>query len=595
MKIREIKIQASFIRYTVRHFQFFKLFYPTFIFNFSIFQFSNLSIFLIFQFFNLSIFNSSFAQTQLDQFEYHYSSGSNNRLTHIDDVIDAANSTVDIDDQVEGNYEYNAIGQLTHDEAEGIENIEWHVNGKVSSVTKTDGSIISFTYDAFGNRVTKTLTTHNSQLTTYYLRDAKGNLIARYEQENSAAINLKEFSLYGGSQLGTLETEIDQSATASSDSTFTRTLSTKSYELKDHLGNVRTVVSDIKNSSLNASNTPANFSADITMVSDYYSYGMQMPGRTYQSSNYKYGFQGKEKDDELKGASNSYDFGARLYDPRVGRWLSTDPLESKDPSRSTFCAMADNPIKMIDPDGRAHMAVSEFDATERRMDPPAVAARSGTSAPTIYMVEFDGKTYARKEGESWDEVLRRENEKNNGSGVVLYNGVSTFFTPVAPLVTESEMANFQRNKQFISGGQCADYANYIALKLGNSNPVGDVYRIDVLNDMKPTDDAGRGVDAILAELDAGRSVKVAIDLGDGTSGNMTEVDGQSDHYINITGYAIVEGRLRFYCVENFLWDDPDDASDPEKNYVDLMEDGTLRGQTTYFDNITVTHVRPNIK
>jgi RHS repeat-associated protein len=158
--------------------------------------------------------------------------------------------------------------------------------------------------------------------------------------------------LYGGSQLGTLETEIDQTASLSNDSTFTRNLLTKSYELKDHLGNVRVVVSDIKKSRLNASKIPFNFTADISMTSDYYSYGIQMPGRSYQSSNYKYGFQGKEKDDELKGESNSYDFGARLYDPRVGRWLSTDPLEDKDPSRSTYCAMGNDPVNKIDPDGK---------------------------------------------------------------------------------------------------------------------------------------------------------------------------------------------------------------------------------------------------
>src|SRR5690554_7649497 len=44
---------------------------------------------------------------------------------------------------------------------------------------------------------------------------------------------------------------------------------------------------------------------------------------------YRYGFNGMEKDDNVKGESNSLDFGARIYDPRVGRWLSRDPLEAK--------------------------------------------------------------------------------------------------------------------------------------------------------------------------------------------------------------------------------------------------------------------------
>jgi RHS repeat-associated protein len=43
----------------------------------------------------------------------------------------------------------------------------------------------------------------------------------------------------------------------------------------------------------------------------------------------RYGFNGMEKDDNVKGEGNSYDFGARIYDPRVGRWLSMD-AKSKD-------------------------------------------------------------------------------------------------------------------------------------------------------------------------------------------------------------------------------------------------------------------------
>lgn len=59
-----------------------------------------------------------------------------------------------------------------------------------------------------------------------------------------------------------------------------------------------------------------------------------------------------EKDDELKGAGNSYDFGARLYDPRVARWMSVDPLASKYPAFSPYCFVANSPLRYIDPDGK---------------------------------------------------------------------------------------------------------------------------------------------------------------------------------------------------------------------------------------------------
>jgi RHS repeat-associated protein len=57
-----------------------------------------------------------------------------------------------------------------------------------------------------------------------------------------------------------------------------------------------------------------------------YPFGMNMPGRTFNSSEYRYGFNGMEKDDEIKGEGNSLDFGARIYDPRLGRWLSEETI-----------------------------------------------------------------------------------------------------------------------------------------------------------------------------------------------------------------------------------------------------------------------------
>ena len=67
---------------------------------------------------------------------------------------------------------------------------------------------------------------------------------------------------------------------------------------------------------------------------------------------YRFAFNGKEKDDELKGAGNSYDFGARIYDSRIGRWLSLDPSMKKYPNQSPYNAFEDDPIYFIDPDGK---------------------------------------------------------------------------------------------------------------------------------------------------------------------------------------------------------------------------------------------------
>ena len=59
-----------------------------------------------------------------------------------------------------------------------------------------------------------------------------------------------------------------------------------------------------------------------------------------------------ESDDEVKGQGNSYDFGARILDPRIGRWLSRDPHEAKYPNLSPYNYSENSPVFLNDPDGK---------------------------------------------------------------------------------------------------------------------------------------------------------------------------------------------------------------------------------------------------
>ena len=67
---------------------------------------------------------------------------------------------------------------------------------------------------------------------------------------------------------------------------------------------------------------------------------------------YRYGFNGKEKDNDIMGNGNAYDYGARIQDPRLGRWLSVDPLQQKYTDLSPYQYCANSPISAKDPDGR---------------------------------------------------------------------------------------------------------------------------------------------------------------------------------------------------------------------------------------------------
>ena len=81
---------------------------------------------------------------------------------------------------------------------------------------------------------------------------------------------------------------------------------------------------------------------------------MLIQERTYTATveGYRFGFNGMEKVDEVSGSGNAYDFGARIYDSRLGRWMSVDPLQKKYPSLSPYNFVANSPILFIDPDGR---------------------------------------------------------------------------------------------------------------------------------------------------------------------------------------------------------------------------------------------------
>jgi RHS repeat-associated protein len=73
-----------------------------------------------------------------------------------------------------------------------------------------------------------------------------------------------------------------------------------------------------------------------------------MQRRRFESEGYRYGFNGKENDNEVKGSGNQVAFEARIYDPRLGRFFSTDPKKDEYPWQSTYAYHRNNFIAWID-------------------------------------------------------------------------------------------------------------------------------------------------------------------------------------------------------------------------------------------------------
>ena len=88
---------------------------------------------------------------------------------------------------------------------------------------------------------------------------------------------------------------------------------------------------------------------------------MMMPGRTFSSGNgYRYGFNGKEQDSEVKGTGTQYDYGFRIYDPRLAKFMSVDPLTASYPALTPYQFATNNPIEGIDLDGLEYVSSKQI-------------------------------------------------------------------------------------------------------------------------------------------------------------------------------------------------------------------------------------------
>ncbi|WP_420603221.1 RHS repeat-associated core domain-containing protein [Flagellimonas sp.] len=266
-----------------------------------------------------------------------------NQLVRVDDadgdVVGADDLADQIGDENNQNYHYNGIGQLIEDweqvtDAEKQQYIadgivpnsviryEYNAAGLVTAVKKKEVPLVRFFYNDRNHRTKKeTYTNGTLQYTTYYVRDVAGQTMAIYD-DFGGSVALKEQTVYGAGRIGVAYAN-----------TGTADQRNYIYELTDHLGNVRAVF------------TKSGNSANGETYRDYYPFGMQMPARGLLGpEGYRYAFQGQEKDPETGKEA----FELRLWDARIGRWLTTDPAGQYN---SPYLGMGNDPLNRIDPDG----------------------------------------------------------------------------------------------------------------------------------------------------------------------------------------------------------------------------------------------------
>jgi hypothetical protein len=295
------------------------------------------------------------ANQKIDQLQYKYKKNSadkllRNRLYSVIDLVDQGDFADDIDDmgfiagntiETANNYSYDQEGRLIKDVQEEIQSIEWSVDGKVKKIIRPSGSQkknVSFDYDAMGHRIAKHVMNASNQLekSTYYVLDAQGKspwmngrrrqagelaprlggTMAVYEREinntsNTITFTQEEKHIYGSARLGVMNDSIPLLGSQNdtyTQTTWVHTIGKRMYELSNHLGNVLSVISDKVIPHVSTGTTVDYFLADIRQSTDYSPFGVTLQGRNFTTSGadgFRYGFQGQEMDDEIKGDGNS--------------------------------------------------------------------------------------------------------------------------------------------------------------------------------------------------------------------------------------------------------------------------------------------------
>jgi RHS repeat-associated protein len=386
----------------------------------------------------------------------------------------------------------------------------------------------------------------------------------------------------------------------------------KRYELSNHLGNVLAVITDRRIQACGAGDV-MHYEAQVVSVSDYYPFGMRIKEREWSDSSfgYRFGFNGKEQDNEVSGSGNSYDYGFRIYNPRLGKFLSVDPLFRSYPWFTPYQFAANDPVRNIDIDGLEGGSAIEDegsiigDVLDYYVDFMAKALFNEeyeTRLETFERLRQEKKTLEQpnapappvKQDQSKpalkttgaDKVVNATQENSNQSSqknVYLGNEVPFVSQFTLPRPNEACCRAAQKTLKDFGLKNSGLKSNRIIVGRDNADKSG----IAIIPSAAKT-----GIAYINEQLDKGNPVMVGVNH---TTGKGQDDGEAADHFVVITGRSTDENGATSYSFYEVATSHEDKGKSLE-NKLDLGSDNSLTG-TNYAKKkqFTVTDIRKNGK
>ena len=235
----------------------------------------------------------------------------------------------------------------------------------------------------------------------------------------------------------------------------------------------------------------------------------------------RYGFNGKEFENGLDWRVN--DFGARMYDPVLGRWGSVDPLAHKLPSWSPYVAFADNPIMFIDEDGRY-----PYTFHIRAFAPPGAFKGSGFQDDNRGFSTSMSATSRIKQNFTVDPTNQIFSGGTPTSDPTIWNGMSLIATDEGGAAasfgknsfgsaTAGISANFEGSNPFF-GGAAPDIEVNSAISITENLKTNQVFiALDISSKQFPATEG-------LIQDNAGNTIFLAGAAAYGNAGNLVNAD-----------------------------------------------------------------------